>query len=175
VAERFPDPAVQQRLAVDRALRGSDDPRLNERAWHIVQAATPPDANPLSLLQTVPGIGNSLSLVLRDELHEIQRFPSGQDGVSDGRLVTCANASAGTRDGPAGRKRGQASRQWACADAAVLVLRDHPAGPTSLTRLTKPPGQGQAVTLLAQQLGRAVDDLCKRQQACDLHTLRCAS
>jgi hypothetical protein len=82
VAERFPDPAVQKSLAVDLALRGYDDPLRNELEWHLVTAATPHDANTLSLLQTVPGIGTILSLVLLDAIHDIPRVPRGQDCVS---------------------------------------------------------------------------------------------
>jgi transposase len=171
VAERCPDPAVQQSMAVDLALLGYDDPRLNDLEWPLVNAATPHDAHPLSRLQTVPGIGNILSLILRDEIHDLQRCPSVQDVVASGRLVTCAKASAGTRYGTAGAKRGTADLTWACSEAAVRLLRDHPAGPKYLTRFEQTHGQGNALTLLAQQLGRAVYDLFKRQQACDGPTL----
>jgi transposase len=82
VAERFPDPAVPQSLAVDLALLGSYDPRLNALEWHIVKAATQHDAHTLSLLQTVPGIGKILRLVLLSEIHDSQRFPSVQEFVS---------------------------------------------------------------------------------------------
>jgi hypothetical protein len=64
VAERFPDPAVQKSMEVDLALLGSYDPLLNDREWHMVKAAKQHDAHTLDLLQTVPGIGNILSLVL---------------------------------------------------------------------------------------------------------------
>jgi transposase len=49
------------------------------------------------LLQTVPGIGKMLSLVLLDEIHQIDRFPRVQDFVSSCRLVKCARESAGKR------------------------------------------------------------------------------
>jgi len=165
VAERFPDPAVQKSMAVDLALLGSYDPRLNDLALHIVKAATQPDANTLYLLQTVPGIGKILSLVLLYEIHDIQRFPSVQDFVSYCRLVQCAKESAGKRYGTAGAKMGNAYLKWAFSEAAVLFLRDHPAGQKYLTRLEKKHGQGQALTLLTQKLGRAVDHMVKRQQA----------
>jgi len=175
VAERCPAPAGQQSMAVDLALRGSSDPRLTALAWHHVNAAQPHDANPLALLQPGPGIGNILSLVRLDAIHEIQRFPRGQECGSSGRLVTCANASAGQRSGTAGSTRGPASLTWAVSDAAGRCLRDHPAGQTSLTRRTKTHGLGQALTRLAQPLGRAVSARFKRHQAFAIHTLLCAS
>jgi hypothetical protein len=97
VAERFPDPAVQKSMEVDLALLGSYDPRLSDLEWHIVKAAKQHDAHTLYLLQTVPGMGKILSLVLLYELHNIQRFPRVQDFLSYGRLVTCAKESAGKR------------------------------------------------------------------------------
>jgi transposase len=169
VAERFPDPAVQKSMEVDLALLGSYDPLLNDLEWHIVKAAKQHDANTLYLLQTVPGIGKILSLVLLYEIHDIQRFPSVQDFVSYCRLVKCAKESAGKRYGTAGAKMGNAYLKWAFSEAAVLFLRDHPAGQKYLTRLEKKHGRGKALTLLAQKLGRAVYYMLKRQQAFDVH------
>jgi transposase len=168
VAERFPDPAVQKSMEVDVALLGSYDPLLRDLEWHIVKAAKQHDAHTLYRLQTVPGIGKILSLVLLYEIHDIQRFPSVQDFVSSGRLVKCAKESAGKRYGTTGAKIGNAYLKWAFSEAAVLFLRYHPAGQKYLTRLETKHGQGKALTLLAQKLGRAVYDRFKRQKAFDM-------
>ena len=116
----------------------------------------------------MPGIGQILSLVLLYASHDIQRFPSVQDFVSYGRLGKCAKASAGKRSGTAGAKIGNMYRQGAFSEAAVLFLRDHPAGQTSLPRLEQTHGQGKALPLLAQKLGRAVYSMLKRQKAFDM-------
>jgi transposase len=168
VAERFPDPAVQKSMAVDLALLGYYEPLLRDLELHIVKAAQQHDPNTLYLLQTVPGIGKILSLVLLYEIHDIQRFPRVQDVVSYCRLVKCAKESAGKRYGTAGAKIGNAYLKWAFSEAAVLFLRDNPAGQKYLTRLEKKHGQGKALTLLAQKLGRAVYDMLKRQKAFDM-------
>jgi transposase len=169
VAERFPDPAVHKSMEVDLALLGYYDPLLRDLALHIVKAAKQHDAHTLYLLQTVPGIGKILSLVLLYEIHDIQRFPSVQDFVSSCRLVKCARESAGKRYGTAGAKIGNASLTWAFSEAAVLFLRDNPAGQKYLTRLEKKHGQGKALTLLAQKLGRTVYYMLKRHKAFDMH------
>ncbi len=168
VAERFPDPAVQKSIEVDLALLGYYEPLLRDLELHIVKAAKQHDAHTLYLLQTVPGIGKILSLVLLYEIHDIQRFPSVQDFVSYCRLVKCAKESAGKRYGTAGAKIGNMYLTWAFSEAAVLFLRDNPAGQKYLTRLEKKHGQGKALTLLAQKLGRAVYDMLKRQKAFDM-------
>jgi hypothetical protein len=102
------------------------------------------------------------SLVLWDEIPDIARFPSVQDCVSSGRVVKCAKASAGTRYGTAGTTMGKASLPWAFSEAAVLFLRDHPAGQPYLARLATQHGTGTALTVLAHQLARAVYSMVKR-------------
>ena len=168
VAERFPDPAVQQSMAVDLALLGYYEPLLRDLELPIVKAAKQHDAHTLYLLQTVPGIGNILSLVLLYEIHDIQRFPRVQDFVSYCRLVKWVRESAGKRSGTAGAKIGNRYRKWAFSEAAVLFLRDNPTGQQYLTRLEKKHGQGKALTLLAQKLGRAVYYMLKYPKAFDM-------
>jgi transposase len=108
VAGRFPDPAVQKSRDVDLALIGYDDPLLGDLELHLVKAAQQHDAQMVSLLQAVPGIGNILSLVLLSEMHAIARVPSVQAVASYGRLGKCAKESAGKRYGTAGTKIGHA-------------------------------------------------------------------
>jgi transposase len=134
VAERFADPAVPKRLAVDLALITSDDEWLRDRALTIVQTAKPHDAQTLYLRHTVPGIGTILSRVLLSEIQDSERFPRVQDFASSCRLVKCARASAGTRSGTSGNQMGHAPLTWAFAEAAVFCLRDHPAAQKFLAR-----------------------------------------
>jgi hypothetical protein len=117
----------------------------------------------VSFLQAVPGMGKILRVVLLDDIHAITRFPRGQDFVSSGRLVKGAKASAGKRSGTAGTKIGQAYLPWACSAAAVLCLRHTPAGHKSLARVEKKHGKGQAWTVLAHTLARAVYSRLKRE------------
>ena len=121
-----------------------------------MQTAKQQDAQTLYRLQSVPGIGKILSLVLLYEIHDITRFPRVQDVVSYCRLVTCAKESAGKRYGTSGTKIGHAYLQWAFSEAAVLFLRNNPAGQKYLARLEKTHGKGKALTVLAHQLARAV-------------------
>src|SRR5438445_8107394 len=122
------------------------------------------------LLQTVPGIGKILSLVLLYEIHDIERFPRVQDFASYCRLIKCARESAGKRSGTSGAKIGNAHLKGAFSEAAVLFLRDHPAAQKFLSRLEQKHGKGKALTILAHKLARAVYDMCKRQTAFDLDT-----
>ncbi len=168
VAERFPDPAVQKSIEVDLALIGYYDQLLSDVELTIVQTAKQHDAHTLYRLQSVPGIGKILSLVLLYEIHDIRRFPRVQDFVSYCRLVKCAQESAGKRYGTSGAKIGNAYLKWAFSEAAVLFLRHNPVGQKYLTRLEKKHGKGKALTILAHKLARAVYYILRRDTVFDM-------
>jgi transposase len=168
VAERFADPAVQKSIEVDLALITYYDELLRDVELTIVNTAKHHDANTLYLLQTVPGIGKILSLVLLYEIHQIDRFPRVQDFASYCRLVKCAKESAGKRSGTSGTKIGNAHLKWAFSEAAVLFLRDNPAGQKFLTRWEKKHSKGKALTILAHKLARAVYYMLKHKTAFDM-------
>jgi transposase len=165
VAQRFAEPAVHKSIEVDWALSTYDDQLLGDLELSILQAAKHHDANTLYLWQTVPGIGKILSRVRLDAIHDIARFPKGQDFVSYCRLVTCAKESAGTRVGTSGPKIGHAHLTWAFSEAAVLFLRNNPAGQKYMARLEKKHHKGKALTILAHKLARAVYDMLTRKTA----------
>ena len=167
VADRVADPAGHQRIEVELALIDDDAELRRDVERSRLNTATHHDANTLSLRQTVPGIGKLLSLVGLDALHDINRLPTVQDVVSDGRLGNCATASAGQRWGPAGPKLGQAQLTGAFSAAAVLCLRDQAPAPKDLARVENTQDNGNALTVLAQKLARAVDDRRKRPGAFD--------
>ena len=168
VAERFADPAVQKSIEVDLALVSYYDELLRDVELTILKTAKQHDANTLYLLQTVPGIGKILSLVLLYEIHHIDRFPRMQEFASYCRLVKCAKESNGKRSGTSGAKIGNAHLKWAFSEAAVLFLRENPAGQKFLTRLEKKHDKGKALTILAHKLARAVYYMLKRKVAFDM-------
>jgi transposase len=159
---------VQKSIDVDLALIGSYDELLRDVELTLVNTAKHHDANTLYLLQTVPGIGKILSLVLLYEIHQIDRFPRVQDFASYCRLVKCAKESAGKRSGTSGTKIGNAHLKWAFSEAAVLFLRDNPAGQKFLARLENKHSQGKALTILAHKLARAVYYMLKQKTAFDM-------
>jgi transposase len=170
VAERFNDPAVHKTIAVDLALITYYDALLKDLELSILKMAKQHDAHTLYLLQTVPGIGKILSLVLLYDIHDICRFPSVQDFASYARLVKCRKESAGKRLGTSGKKIGNAHLKWAFSEAAVLFLRHNEPGQKLLARLEKKQGKGRALSILAHKLGRAVYYMLKRKTAFNMET-----
>jgi transposase len=173
VAERFEDVAVQKTMEGDLALLTSYDQLLNDLALFILRTARPHDAHTRDLLHTVPGMGKLLRLVLLYDIHDINRFPRGQDCASSCRLVKCAKESGGKRVGTAGNKMGNAHLKGAFSAAAPLFLRGHEPGQKLLARGEKKHDKGKALSILAHKLARAVYCLLKRHTTFDLeHFLR---
>jgi transposase len=168
VAERFPDPAVQQSIEVDLALLNAYDRLLTELELSLVNTAKAHNAQIFYRLRSIPGVGKILALVLLYEIHDIHRFPRVQEFVSSCRLVKCAKESAGKRYGTSGTKIGNAYLKWAFSEAAVLFLRANPAGQKYLARIVKKHGKGKALTILALKLARAVYYMWRRDTVFDL-------
>jgi transposase len=163
VAERFPAPAVHKSIEVDLALIDYYDQLLTDLERHIVHTAKQHDANTFYRLQSMPGVGNILALVMLYAMHDLRRFPRVQDCASYCRLGTCAKESAGTRSGTSGTKIGNAYLTWAFSEAAVLLLRNNDTGQKYLVRLENKHGKGKALTVLAHKLARAVYYMLQRE------------
>ena len=165
VEEHFPDPSVRKTIEVDVSLIDHYDNLLGEVELSITRTAKGHNAQSFARLQSVPGIGQILALVILYEIQDIARFPRVQDFLSYGRLVKCLKDSAGKRLGTSGKKIGNPQLKGAFSEAAVLFLRQNQPGKEYFAKLERKHGKGKALTVLAHQLGRAVSYLLTREQA----------
>jgi transposase len=169
VEEHFPDSSVRKTIEVDVSLIDPYDKLLGEVELYITRTAKTHDVPTFTRVQSVPGIGQILALVLRYEIQDIARFPRVQDFVSYCRLVKCAKESNGKRLGTSGKKMGNVQLRWALAEAAVLCLRHNQPGKEYFTKLEHKHGKAKALTVLAHKLDRAVYYMLTREQAFDLN------
>jgi transposase len=168
VAEHFPEPSVRKTIEMDVALIDHYDKLLKEVELYITRTAKGHDAQSFARLQSVPGIGQILALVILYEIQDIARFPRVQDFVSYCRLVKCAKESGGKRYGLSGKKIGNPQLKWAFSEAATLFLRQNQLGKEYFAKLERKHGKGKALTVLAHKLARAVYYMLTRHQAFDL-------
>jgi transposase len=168
VADPFPDPRVRKAIAGEVSLIDHYDKVLGEVELYLTRSAKAHEVQTFARLQSVPGIGQILALVILYEIQDIARFPRIQDFVSYCRLVKCANESNGKRLGTSGKKLGNVPLRWAVAEAALLFLRQSQPGKEYLAKLEHHHGQAQALTVLAHKLGRAVYSMLTREHAVDL-------
>lgn len=164
IAERFADAEVAKAIEVDCALIDHYDDLLADLEKHILARAKDHDPQSLMLLNSVPGIGNVLALILLYEIHDIERFARVQDFLSYCRLVKCKSESAGKTSGSQGAKIGNAHLKWAFSEAAATFLRNNPPAQKLHQRLVKQHGKGKALSIIAARLARAVYFMLKRNQ-----------
>ena len=170
VAERFQDFSVQNMINTDLSVIEAYDPIIAKMERAIIQMAKHHDPVAHALLNTIPGIGKILSLVILYEIEDIKRFPRVQEFVSYCRLVKCKKESNGKTYGTSGKKIGNAHLKWAFSEAAVLFLKGNEQGRRYLDRLTNKHGKGKALSILAHKLGRAVYFMLKNKKPFDQNT-----
>jgi transposase len=169
VAATLTEPSARRSVESDFALAEHLDEQIRELELALVRTARVDDPQAYARLQTIPGVGKILALVLLYELHDVGRFPDVRNFVSYCRLVRPQHESNGKQT-PAGRKKkiGNAPLRWALGEAACLMLREVPQAKTLVDRLTKKHGKAKALAILAAKLARAVYWMLKRKEAFDV-------
>ncbi len=80
---------MQKNVDLDIQLINFYDDQLAGVEWYIKKHAKINDYQSHMLLNSVPGIGKIISLVILYEIYNINRFPRVQDFASYARLVKC--------------------------------------------------------------------------------------
>jgi transposase len=167
IVERFEDPSVQKMIDTDLAVIEAYDPIIAKMERDIIAMAKYHDPVVYALLQSIPGIGRILGLVILYEIENINRFPTVQDFASYCRLVKCAKESNGKKSGTSGKKIGNAHLKWAFSEAAPLFLKGNESGKKYLDRLANKHTKGKALSILAHKIGRAVYFMLKNKKPFD--------
>jgi len=161
---RFADSSVQKNVDLDIELISFYDDKLAGVENYIKKHAKINDYQSHMLLNSVPGIGKIISLVILYEIYDIKRFPTVQDFASYARLIKCRAESAGKSYGTSGAKIGNAHLKWAFSEAAVIFLRGNPKAKAYVQKMTRKHNKGKALSILAHKLGRAVYFMLKKKQ-----------
>ena len=158
----FPDASAQKSIDLDLNRIDFYDEQLAKVEWYLKKTAKSFDSRAITLLKSINGVGDILSMVILYEIHTIERFERVQDFVSYCRLVKCKRESAGKSYGTGGAKIGNAYLRWAFGEAATLFMRGNPPAQHWLEKKISRYGKAKAMTLLAHKLGRAVYFMLKR-------------
>jgi transposase len=167
IAERFADPSLRKSVTVDLALADHLDGVIDELETYLTRTAKVDDPDTYRRLQTVPGIGKILALVLLYEMHDVSRFATAGQFLSYARLVRCPHESAGKRLGTGGAKLGNAHLKWAFSEAACLFLRCSARARRWKQKQSARRGAGKAMGILAARLGRAIYHMLRKKEAFD--------
>ena len=161
---RFSDPSVQKSIDLDVQLINFYDEQLTKVESYIRKHAKINDYQSYMLLNSVPGIGKIISMVILYEIYDIKRFPTVQKFASYARLIKCKAESAKKSYGTSGAKIGNAHLKWAFSEAAVISLRGNPKAKAYLAKLGRKHNKGKSLSILAHKIGRAVYFILKRKQ-----------
>jgi len=170
IAEQFVDLSARRMVESDLALADHLDEQIRTLELHLVRHAKIHDPQAFARLQTIPGVGKVLALVLLYELHDVRRFESVRHFTSYCRLVRPQHESNGRVTSAAKRKKiGNAPLRWALGEAACLLLREVPEAKKLVRRLEKKHGKPKALAILAARIARAVYWMLRRQEAFDVN------
>ena len=164
ILDRFTDDSVRLSVVADLQMVGHYDALLKQLEANLLRRAKLHDPHSCSLLRTIPGIGDILSLVLLYEIHTIDRFPSVGDLLSYARLVTPKQTSDGKVTGHSGAKIGNVHLKWAFSEAVLWMLRNSEQAKAFLKRKEKKYGKSRAMTMLARKIARAVYYMLKQKE-----------
>jgi transposase len=167
IPRRFADPSVAKSAAANLAVIDCLDAQVAELELYLTRTAKVDDVQTYHRLQTIPGVGKVLALLLLYEIHDIRRFAHVGQFLSYCRLVRCAHESAGKVVGSGGQKIGNAHLRWAFAEAACLFLRGSERARAWKQKQEKRRGEGKALAILAARLARAVYHLWRKREAFD--------
>jgi transposase len=167
IAERFSDVSVQHSAAVDLAVIDVLDEQIARLELYLSRTAKVDDVQTYHRLQTIPGVGKVLALVLLYEIHDIRRFASEGQFLSYARLVRPEHESAGKVVGSGGRKIGNAHLRWAFGEAACLFLRASERAKQWKEKQLRKRAENRVLAVLAARLARAVYHLWRKAEAFD--------
>jgi transposase len=162
IAQRFEDKSVQRNAAADLAVIDCLDEQIANLELYLTRTAKVDDVQTFARLQSIPGVGKILALVLLYEIHDIKRFASVGQFLSYCRLVRCEHETGGKVIGSGGHKIGNAQLRWAFAEAACLFLRSSERAKKWKAKQEKKRGEGKALGILAARLARAVYHLWRK-------------
>jgi transposase len=168
VLEHFPDPSVRKSVGADLAVIDCYDEIIAEVELYLTRTAKVDDPQAFARLQSIPGVGKVLALIMLYEIHDIRRFDDVGDFLSYARLVRPVHESAGKRLGTGGHKIGNAHLKWAFSEAVCLLIRACPEVKVWMQRQEKKRGKQRAMAVLAAKLGRTVYHLLRKKEAFDL-------
>ena len=99
------------------------------------------------------------------EIHDIGRFPVVQNFSSYCRLIRPEKESNGKKTGKGNKKIGNPNLKWAICEATILLLRESEQAKKLHQQLIKKNGEGKALGILSNKVGRAIYYMLKNKKA----------
>lgn len=167
LCDRLPDPDLNRSVDCDLDLIDSLDAMIHKVEKQVFAQAKHHDRNALSILMTIPGVGEMLALTMLYEIHSIARFKSASHFSSYCRLVKVERTSVGRNTGDGNQKIGNPHLKWAFTEIILIAQRWSEPIKKYYEKLKSKHGPGKAKTVIAHKFAIAVYHMLKNRQAFD--------
>lgn len=169
IAPNFAD--LDQRLSVEVNLSTIDyyNKMIMQLEDYILNRLKTLNSSDISLLQTIRGVGNIISMTIILEIDDLCRFKNHKELASYSRLIKCSHESAGKKLGYGGSKIGNPYLKYVFGEAAVLVPKFNPEIKKYLDRLEAKHGKMKSRAILAHKLCRTVYHMLKSRKVFDMN------
>lgn len=168
IAPKFEN--IDQRVSVEMNLSTVDfyDNKISELENYIANRVNSINRTDVTLLQTIRGIGDIISMTILLEMDDIHRFKNHKEFASYARLIKCSHESAGKKLGFGGSKIGNPYLKYIFGEASVLLPQFNPEIKKYLARLESKYGKMKSRAILAHKIGRTVYYMLKNRKVFDL-------
>jgi transposase len=163
----FEDLNFRLNCEADIKMSEALDSTISKMEQHIGRETQHYLPKELSVVRSIPGIGNIIGLLIVLEIGDINRFDTVQQFSSYCRLVKCAHESAGKKHGHGNKKIGNAYLKWAFSEAACLLIKSSEKAKKFKARAERRHGSAKALSLLAHRIGRCVFAMLKKEMVFD--------
>lgn len=163
----FDDPVLRMMVEADLETIYFLDPKIKQLEDAIRWQARTYDRDLLTILQSIPGLGDILSLITLYEIDNINRFPSPQQFCSYARLVRGSYESAGKYLGHGKAKIGNPWLKYAIAEIIIHAECTSPSIAQFYQRLQQQHGIKRAKSIISHKFGIGIFYMLKNKQVFD--------
>ena len=167
LCERLADPDLGMSVGCDLNLVDSLDKMIYKVEKQVLAQAKHHDRNALSILMTVPGLGEMLAMTILYEIHTVERFKSASAFSSYSRLIKVERESAGKKTKDGNNKIGNPHLKWAFSEIILVAQRWSEPINRNYEKLKSKHGPGKAKSVIAHKFGVAAYQMLKSGQAFD--------
>jgi len=161
------NPDIKLSVSSDLDVMDILDAVIRKQEKHIRQQAKHHNPKALEILQTVPGIGDILSLTILYEIHTISRFSSVKKFSSYSRVVKCERSSAGKRTGGGNQKIGNPYLKWTFDQIINKAQQQSEGIKKKYNRLVSKHGTRKARAIMGHKFAVAVYYMLKNNEPFD--------
>ncbi len=167
VANEFEDLFTKKSIKANLTLIEVYDEVIRDLEVTILQYTRKHFRQELTIMQSLHGIGDIISLTILYEVENINRFPTVGELLSYSRVVRCTHESAGKKYLGSNKKIGNAYFKRAFSEAAVFVIKFNPNIKKYFERLVSRKNKAKAYGIISRKIAQVIYFMLKNKEVFD--------